>query len=192
MSSELEEYLKQYYETSVFDLAGPRPDQPTLWTLHLHEARTLTGWIKENKKYDIIFQPTDSNEEEVAKITIKFLYPAEYQARVASLVKIDPQVKAQRLSPIYQPSKRNFIKNKTLFPLMEQREVMFFTLLEGEIIRGLITGFTRYEIMVNMKGGVPITILRHAVYAFRDKRQKSYLKRDIEKQIKPSWPGGHK
>jgi hypothetical protein len=189
MASQLEDYLKAYYEKSVFSPDHPKPEGKALWTLHLHENRILTGWIKENKKYDIILQPATNSEEEIAKVTIKFLYPAGYHEKVPHLVKLDPQVKNQCLPPIYQPSKRNFIKNKTLFPLMQQREVMFFTLLEGEIIRGLIAGFTRYEITASLKGRIPVTILRHAVYALHDKQQKSYLKRDIEKQTGKDIPG---
>ncbi|MBW2103558.1 MAG: hypothetical protein JRH05_13000, partial [Deltaproteobacteria bacterium] len=80
------------------------------------------------------------------------------------------------LEPILSPKLRNHIKNKSLYPLMMEREVVFFTLLEGEIIRGVISGFTRYEIQVHMKGGVPVTLLRHAVLDLRNKKGRCFLK----------------
>jgi hypothetical protein len=80
------------------------------------------------------------------------------------------------------------VKNKSLFPLMKQKEVLFFTLLEGEIIRGIIADLSRYDITVSLKGGRPVTILRHAIYNIRNKEGRSFLRsfqeehRDWEKR----------
>jgi hypothetical protein len=38
---------------------------------------------------------------------------------------------------------------------MKDREVVFLTLLEGELIRGIITDFNRHEITVSLKRGSP-------------------------------------
>ena len=78
--------------------------------------------------------------------------------------------------PIVSPSRRRFVKNKSLFPLMKEKEVVLITLLEGEMIRGIIEGFTRYDITINVKGGRPVTVLRHCLYDMRDKRGRCYLK----------------
>ena len=59
---------------------------------------------------------------------------------------------------------------------MHEKKVVFFTLLEGEIIRGIIADFSRYDITVNLKGGIPVTILRPAVYDIRDKEGRCFLK----------------
>ena len=67
-------------------------------------------------------------------------------------------------------------KNKTLFPLLKEREVLFFTLLEGEVIKGILGGFTRYDITVHLKGGTPVYLLRHSVYDLRDKKGRCFLK----------------
>ena len=60
---------------------------------------------------------------------------------------------------------------------MKDKEVVFFTLLEGEIIRGLITGFSRYEITMSLKNGNPVTILRHSIYDLRNKKGRCFLKK---------------
>ncbi len=59
---------------------------------------------------------------------------------------------------------------------MKAREVLFFTLMEGEKIKGILGGFSRYEITVNLKGGFPVYLLRHAVYDLRDKKGRCFLK----------------
>jgi hypothetical protein len=96
---------------------------------------------------------------------------------IQGFIKTDEKVRALGLEPIFSPHKRYFVKNKSLFPLMKEREVVFFTLLEGEMIRGLIAGFTRYDITVHLKGGQPVTILRHSVYDLRNKKGRCFLKR---------------
>ena len=80
------------------------------------------------------------------------------------------------MEAILAPGKRYHVKNKTLFPLMKEKKVVFMTLLEGEIVRGIIAGFSRYEITVNLKGGIPVTVLRHSIYDLRDKKGRCFLK----------------
>ena len=58
--------------------------------------------------------------------------------------------------------------------------LVFFTTLEGDILGGMVGGFTRYEIQILGKKGVPVTLLRHAIYDLRDKRKRCYLKRAVE------------
>jgi sRNA-binding regulator protein Hfq len=59
---------------------------------------------------------------------------------------------------------------------MKEKEVMFFTLLEGEMIRGTIADFSRYDITVSLKGARLVTILRHAIYDIRNKGGRSFLR----------------
>lgn len=47
---------------------------------------------------------------------------------------------------------------------------------EGEVLRGLVSAFSRYEITVDLKGGIPVVLLRHAVYDLRDKAGRCLLK----------------
>ncbi|MEA2039752.1 MAG: hypothetical protein U9N82_07955 [Thermodesulfobacteriota bacterium] len=171
--SGLEEYLKRSYHISIFDqaLASGRP-----WQLHIHDHRIITAVVSENQKFNLKIDSEEAKDEILAKVNIKFLYPKEKAEVVAPLLKTDQKVRAQGLEPILSPGKRHHVKNKTLFPLMKENQVMFFTLLEGEIIRGIIAGFSRYEITLNLKGGIPITILRHSIYDLRDKKGRCFLK----------------
>ena len=107
---------------------------------------------------------------------MKIFYPLDISEKLRPLIKTDPKVLKLSLEPIIAPGLRRHIKNKSLFPLMKERKVVIFTLLEGEVIKGLITGFSRYEITCSLKGGLPVSILRHAVYDLRDKKGRSFLK----------------
>ena len=169
----LDEYLAANYEVSVFDKAVT---SGVPWELHLHGGRVVTATLSENRKWDVTLKAAGQEEEELQKIEVKYLYPAEHSRVVKPLVKSDKKVKELALAPIVSPRGRYFIKNKSLFPFMKDKEALFFTLLEGEIIKGILTDFSRYDITVALKGGLPVTILRHSIYDLRNKKGRSFLK----------------
>ncbi len=168
----LKEYLAQNYDQSIFDQAV---ESGKPYMLHMHGQKSLQAIIAENLIYDIKAD-TEGKEDIIQKIEIKFLYPAELKESVIPLLKEDKKVKDLGLEPIPRPNARFFVKNKSLFPLMKENEVVFFTLLEGDLIRGVLSGFSRYEITLNLKGGVPLTILRHSIYDLRNKKGRCFLK----------------
>jgi sRNA-binding regulator protein Hfq len=171
--SGLQEYLKENYSTSVFDQAG---ESKAPWEFHLHGHQIIRAEIQKNLIYDLKIKSNDTRESVLSKTDVKIFYPLEISEKVRPLLATDANVKKTGLEPIIAPALRHHIKNKSLFPLMKERKVVFFTLLEGEVIKGLITGFSRYEITCSLKGGLPVSILRHAVYDLRDKKGRSFLK----------------
>jgi hypothetical protein len=169
----LNEYLNENYEVSVFDkmVASGKP-----WQFHLHPQRTIRAVVLENRKWDVTMDIEGQGKEDLQKIQVKWLYPADLSDTVRSLVKKDSKVEGLKLEPIFSPHRRYFIKNKSLFPLMQAKEVVFLTLLEGEVIRGIITAFSRYDMTIGLKGGAPVTVLRHSVYDLRNKAGRCFLK----------------
>jgi hypothetical protein len=172
-STSLNQYLKDNYEKSVFDLAL---NDSSPWVYHLHGREIVHARLVRSFKYGIVLSIDTQPEREIEKTSIKLLYPVAYAQTAGKLLKSDPKVQARRIEPIISPKDRNHIKNKTLFPLMQQRAVLFFTLLEGEIIRGLVLAFSRYDLTIGLKGGIPITVLRHSILDVRDKKGQCYLK----------------
>ena len=171
--SGLQEYLKETYGTSVFDQAC---ESNAPWEFRLHGRRIIRAQVHKNLVYDLKIKSNDTEESVLSKTDVKIFYPLKISEKIRPLLTIDPKIKKAALEPIIAPALRHHIKNKSLFPLMKERKVVFFTLLEGEIIKGLITGFSRYEITCSLKGGLPVSILRHAVYDLRDKKGRSFLK----------------
>jgi sRNA-binding regulator protein Hfq len=168
----LQEYLDENYHSSIFDqaLESEKPCE-----FHLYGHRMVKARVLENLKYDLRLD-TAETEGHLPKTDIKLVYPAALSEAVRPLLKADRKVQDLRLEPIIPARMRHHIKNKSLFPLMKERKVVFFTLMEGEIVKGLITGFTRYEITVSLKGEIPVVVLRHAVYDLRDKKGRCFLK----------------
>jgi hypothetical protein len=169
----LKDYLHTSYDHSVFTQAL---DSHQTWTLHVHGHRIVQASIVENLTYDLKVDVVGEGRQELPKIQVKFLYPTDVAAAVTPLVKTDKKIQALGLQPILPPGERYFVKNKTLFPLMQDKQVVFFTLLEGEVIRGIIADFSRYEITVHLKGGIPVVLLRHSIYDTRTKNGRCLLK----------------
>jgi sRNA-binding regulator protein Hfq len=169
----LQEYLDEKYSISIFDhtMASGKP-----WEFHLHGRRTITATVLENRKWDMTVDVAGQRKEELQKVQVKYLCLSDLNETIKPLIRIDKKVEALGLEPILAPRKRYFVKNKSLFPLMKEKEVMFFTLLEGEIIRGIIADFSRYDITVRLKGSKPVTILRHAIYGVTNKEGRSFLR----------------
>ncbi len=169
----LKEYLAEFYETSIFDLAA---DSKKQWIFHLHEDCIEKAIIKQNSTYDLTLETQIQGDKELPKTHIKLLYQTDAADQITPLIKTDKKVKALNLEPIISLKNRNFIKNKTLFVLMKEKVVVFFTLLEGDVVRGIISGFSRYDITIKLKGGIPATILRHSIFNIRDKKRRCFLK----------------
>jgi hypothetical protein len=174
----LKEYLDEFYDKSIFDqvLASKKP-----WEFHLHGHRVIRAEVLENLTYDLKVAVEEHGQEEIPKIQVKLLYPADLADSIRPLIKVDENTKSLAMEPILSPHRRYFVKNKSLFPLMKGRQVLFFTLLDGEIIKGIIAGFSRYDITINLKGGIPVTLLRHSIYDLKDKNGRCFLKSFQEK-----------
>jgi hypothetical protein len=173
----LKEYLDECYSQSIFDEIA---ETGAPFNFRIHERGIVCGEVLENMVYDISFKSVEGVQEILPKTSIQYLYSMDAAEGVLKLVKRNPEVESLSLQPIIPSKPRYHIKNKTLFPLMEDKHVVFFTMLEGDVLRGVINGFNRYEITLHLKGGVPITILRHGVYDLRDKRSRCFLKSSQE------------
>ena len=175
----LKEYLSAEYEKSVFHeaIGSQKP-----WEVHIHGRGIVRARVLEDLKYDVKLDIEGQKKIVLPKLQIKLMYPAELSGPAGKLIRADEKVKGLGLEPMAMHVDRQFVKNKTLFPLMVEREVVFFTLIGGEVVRGLVAGFTRYDITVHLKGGIPVTILRHGLYDVRDKKGRSCLKSVQDRQ----------
>ncbi len=171
--SGLSDYLYENYDRSIFDTAF---QTQAVYTFHLHPQRVISARVKAVQRYDVIMEIVGNTVETIPKLNIKYGYEEDLSSAVEQKITVDPKVRKKQLSAIPAPAQRHHIKNKSLYPLMMDRTVLFFTLLEGEIIRGIVAGFSKYDITLHIKGGIPVTILRHAVYDVRDKKDRCYLK----------------
>lgn len=174
----LKEYMAAHQKESVFQQEAGRD---TSWCLFLHGDQVKTGTVQTDHTYEIDFLTGEGVVEKIHKVNVKLLCEASKREEVLERMKRDEALKEAPEGPHFGPRYRHHIKNKTLYPLMNRKEVLFFTTLEGEVLRGVVAGFSRFEIRLSMKGGVSVVLLRHAVFDVRDKKGRFYSKEAVEK-----------
>ncbi len=177
----LQGYLEKHQKDSIFEREAGRDSS---WCLFLHGSQRKQGRILSNQTYEIELMTPGGVVEQVHKVNVKLICEASKEEEVIGLSKTNEALKAAPEGPHFGPRYRHHIKNKTLFPLMKRKEVLFFSTLEGEVLRGVVTGFSRFEIYLSMKGGVSVVLLRHAIFDLRDKKGRSYTKEAVEKSGK--------
>lgn len=139
--------------------------------LALHDHRNLRGQITEVDRYSITAIPMEKKGPgepvEIHKLQIKLAYEPSQWKVVRKVLKTDKAVKAKGLGPIERPQDRYTCSTKRLFRYLDQELTVQATLLEGEILRGRVTWFSRYELGMEVKEGVEVTIFRHALHDLR-------------------------
>ena len=113
--SGLKAYLDAVYNNSIFDEAL---DSKKPWEVHLHGHRIVRARVLESLTYDLKLDIEGQGEEDLLKIQVKLLYPAEQSESVRPLTKMDKKTRALALPPILSAGERYHIKNKSLFPLI--------------------------------------------------------------------------
>ena len=174
----LQDYLMAHQRDSVF---AREAGGDTSWCLFLHGDQRKKGKIQSDQTYEVDLLTAENVVEKIHKVNVKILCEASIEEEVLRRLRTNEALKKAPEGPHFGPRYRHHIKNKTLYPLMNRKEVLFFTTLEGEVLRGVVTGFSRFEICLSMKGGVSVVLLRHAVLDVRDKKGRSYSKEAVEK-----------
>lgn len=169
----LNDYLIKNYPSTALDEAVA---SQALYCLHLHGHAILQGTLTENSAYDLVVAAADGARNELPKTRVKMLYPAEHAQPVQAQLTVDTDAQARQLEPIVTVKQRYFVKNKTLYTLMRSQEELLITLLEGEVLTGLIHSFSRYEVTFALKDGTRVVILRHAILDIRNESGRCFLK----------------
>jgi sRNA-binding regulator protein Hfq len=167
-----DEYMQEHAGRCVFEELGA--GGMAVW--HLHGRRVVQASLVEHSLYEATLQPEDGQQLVLHKTQIKFFCAVEYGEEVEARAKSDAEVVARELEPIMKAGARYIVKNKTLYVLMHERTVVTCTLLEGDVLRGLVAEFSRYTVTLHLKGGIPVTVMRHAILDLRDKAGQSQLK----------------
>ncbi len=139
--------------------------------LALHGHRSVRGHVTEVDRYSITFVPMEKKGPgepmEIRKLQIKFAYAPSQWKLVRKALKTDKAVKSKSADPIELPQDRYTCSTKRLFRYLDQQPAVQATLLEGEVLKGQVTWFSRYELGMEVKDGVEVTIFRHALHDLR-------------------------
>lgn len=137
-------------------------------TLCLHGGEKHSGPMLGSEAYLVSLTDSRSGERvEVHKLQIKYAYDPDHWKRVRKVLKADKELSKNPLGPVERPQDRYTCSDKRLFRYMDEKTKVDVTLLEGEMLRGLVTWFGRYEFGLEVKEGIEVTVFRHALYKIK-------------------------
>ena len=133
----------------------------------LHGGQRAPGVVQSVRRYDFDFLPQGFDEPiEIRKLQVKFAYrPADWKALDRALGN-DRAREKRPLSPAERPQDRFSLADKRLFQCMDKGQTVAVTLLEGEVIRGKVAWFGRWEFGLRLRGDAEVVIFRHAIAGF--------------------------
>jgi sRNA-binding regulator protein Hfq len=160
LKRELDAYVTLHREKSV--LAERLEDKKPVG-LALHGQRTMLGIIQDVDVYEFKLLVEGTAEPILLhKLQAKYAWdPDEYK-----LVKkgIDASKDGRKATePIWKPQDRYPCSDKRLFAYKKADKVVLAHLLEGEVLRGRVTWFGRWEFGLAMRAGGTATVFRHAL-----------------------------
>lgn len=134
--------------------------------LQLHGGDTAKGVVGEVAAYTFTIGEGD-DAREIHKLEAKYAYDASAWKLVKKAVKTDKRIATEGRRPEVRPQDRYSCSDKRLFGYLDRSVEVVATLLDGDVLRGTVSWFGRYEFGLMVKGGAEITVFRHALRDLR-------------------------
>ena len=138
------------------------PDTHTV--LQLDDGRALKGRIVSVEPYQVTVHADGATEPEVLhKLKILYAYaPGDWKS-VRKAIKSDKKSDRAPSSPAPRPQDRYTCSDKRMFGYVDRQTEVQVSLLNGEVFRGTVTWFGRYEFGLRLRGDADIVVFRHAL-----------------------------
>lgn len=124
---------------------------------------TVTATVQSVDAYTATLELDDGEPIEAHKLSLKYGYDPDEWKKVRKASKKDKRVANQDMTPAKQPQDRYTCSDKRLFGYVDNGREVSVTLVDGEVFRGSVQWFSRYEFGLLLKGDVEITVFRHAL-----------------------------
>ncbi|MEQ1501192.1 MAG: hypothetical protein ABMB14_03130, partial [Myxococcota bacterium] len=133
--------------------------------LHAPEGNggTVKGRVVEVEPYQIVFEPDGGAPEPIHKLKLLYSYPPDAWKAVKKAVRLDKKFVPEGIGPAVRPQDRYSCSDRRLFSYLDRAVELNVALLSGEVIRGTLTWFGRYEFGVKLRTDTEITVFRHAL-----------------------------
>ena len=131
-------------------------------TLALMDGTMPRGSIETVAPYTITFESGDETVE-LHKLKIKYSYAPGDWKKVKKGVRYEAKKPETEVEPSERPQDRYSCSDRRLFGYLDSKQEIAATLLGGDVMRGHITWFSRYEFGLVLRSGVELTVFRHAL-----------------------------
>ena len=106
----------------------------------------------------------DAVEETLFKHDVKAVVPADRLPEVTAGSSIDTTIQQESLSGTADRAERMRPSDEKLLLLVEAGEPVSLIARDGEVFRGLIRSFGRWDADVELEGGALVTVMFHALH----------------------------
>jgi sRNA-binding regulator protein Hfq len=138
-------------------------------SIQLTGGERVEGKVVTVEPYEVVVQAADG-ERRLHKLTLKAAWSPDDYKKVRKIIRRDKELGEHPLPVPVRPQDRYGLSDKRLFRYLDAALLVDFTLVEGEIFRGQVAWFSRYEIGLTLKGGGALTLFRHALHDVREAR----------------------
>lgn len=136
--------------------------------LAIHGKDKVIGQVLEVAPYSVTVQPEGAEPQEIHKLQLKYAWNPDNWKKIRKGVRTDKDRAREPLAPIERPQDRYTCSDKRLFRYLDEGATVQATLLEGEVLRGTIAWFGRYEFGLQLRTEVEVTVFRHALHDLTD------------------------
>ncbi len=159
-------HKEEHYGRSILDEvhAGGEPR-----AFGVHGGRTITGTVANLDRYEVHLLDKNGETKVVHKLQFKYAFRVADAKRVKRALRFDRALKDAPREPILRPQDRYTCSDRRFFGYVDNQSSVVVTTLEGDIFRGEIRWMSRYEFGLKLKGGVELTIFRHALADLSEK-----------------------
>ncbi|MGM0578781.1 MAG: hypothetical protein ACQEXJ_23870 [Myxococcota bacterium] len=129
------------------------------------------GRVVDARTYEIDFRPAEAGEEGaevIQKHDVKAVCAPEDVERVRAATEVDGDVKAQELGGTADRGERVRPKDVLLLDCLEGEREVRCVLRDGQVIRGVVRAFGRWDMDLEVAGGARVTLLFHALHPATD------------------------
>lgn len=154
-------YLAERAPPTIFQLAL-RDGRPRM--LHLGLARTLEARIQADHAYDVSVETLDGEAHTLRKLAIRAVTDGPGGRRLQR-----ERVRGTVLDEApARPQDRYPLSDRRLFRARTSGVAVLVTWLDGERLRGTVSDFNRFDVVVRTRSLGEVTVLRHAIADFGD------------------------
>lgn len=125
----------------------------------------IEGIINRRLTYTLVLL-TDGEAHHLEKLNIKYMYKKDDTSHVVQDIEVDAELQAQDLVSIVHKSERFQVDNRVLARCRKEQIPVRLTLRGGEIITGIITWFSQYEVKMFLAHGASVVVFRHGLHRF--------------------------
>lgn len=123
-----------------------------------------TARVVSNAAFEVVLQDDGAEAEEVHKLTLLYAYRPDAWKRVRKVLKRERDLAKAGHKPAERPQDRYTVSDKRLFRYVDEGVSVDATTLEGDVLRGEVTWFSRYEFGLRIKGDEEVIVFRHALH----------------------------